>query len=523
MDAGESIIITIDRTAAWTIWPRRLSRRSVLSKTPVGWIQMTEHKTAMNKSNLSLWTLVMLIFVPTFGFNNITQNGVALGPAAIPSWIIVCVLYFLPLTAIIAELASANQDKKGGIYSWIECSLGPKWAFLGTWSYFISSLFYLQMVFARIPIIISWMLFGENRFNDQNVFLLPWMSIFLCIALTWIANQGVKTFSKLSTLAGKLTFLIRGLFIFFAFLGYFTGTPSATELNRETLTPDFSISYFATFSWLLFAVAGAEVAGPYIKEVDNPPRNFPRGVLLATMLIGVAYVLGSIAVSLVASPEVLAKAELKDAIYVVHIILAENWGLSGKVVIHLYSAIFLISSVAAYVVWIESPIRVMFAGVPKGTFPEFLTRTDKQGNFSNALWTQAGIVIVLITIPMVGLDSIDSFFRLVTNLSTLSLVIPYVVLAAAYFVFRLKRTPAPFTMFKSNHLAATVALITVVVSIFGFFGAGIDYYVGAETRSEAIKAVLMIYGGPLILIALGFGLIAANRVRTRMGPNSLKE
>lgn len=485
---------------------------------------MTEHKTAINKSKLSLWALVMLIFVPTFGFANITANGVALGPAAIPSWIIVCLLYFLPMTAIIAELASANQDRKGGIYSWIDCSLGPKWAFLGTWSYFIACLFYLQLVFARIPIIISWMLFGENRFNDQNVFLLPWMSIFLCIALTWIANQGVKTFSKLSTLAGKLTFLVTGLFIFFAFLGYFTGrTPSATELTIETMTPDFSVSYFATFSWLLFAVAGAEVAGPYIKEVDNPTRNFPRGVFLATILISLAYVIGSIAVSLIASPEVLAKAELKDAIYIVHVILAENWGLSGKMVIRLYSAIFLVASITAYVIWIESPIRVMFADVPKGTFPEFLTRTDKQGNFSNALWTQAGVVIVLIAIPLMGLDSIDAFFRLVTNLTTLSGVIPYVVLAAAYFVFRLKKMPAPFTMFKSNYLAASIALSTVVVSIFAFFGPGYDDYLGAETHKAGIIKLLMIYGGPLVLIALGFGLTAINRARTKSDSNSPKE
>lgn len=484
---------------------------------------MTEHKTAVKKPNLSLWALVMLIFVPTFGFNNITANGVALGPAAIPSWIIVCVLYFLPLTAIIAEMASANQDKKGGLYSWIDCSLGPKWAFFGTWSYFISSLFYLQYVFARIPIMASWALFGENRFNDQNVNLLPYLSILLCIALTWIASRGVKQFSKLSSLGGRLTLLVTGLFLFFAFLAYFTGTPSATELNRKTLIPEFSTSYFATFSWLLFAVAGAEVAGPYINEVDNPTRNFPRGVLTATMLIGAAYVLGSIAVSLVASPEVLAKAELKDAIFVVHMILAENWGISGKVVIRLYSAILLVASIAAYVVWIESPIRAMFAGVPKGAFPGFLTRTDKQGNFLHALWTQAGIVIVLIAIPLIGLNSIDSFFRLVTNLSTLSLVIPYVILAAAYFVFRLKKNSAPFTMLKSNHLAATVALITVAVGMAGFFGAGIDYYVGAGTHTEAIKAVLMVYGGPLVLIALGFGLTAANRARTKMGPNSIKE
>jgi len=472
---------------------------------------MTEHQAEIKKSKLSLWALVMLIFVPTFGFTNITTNAVALGPAAVPSWIIVCVLYFLPLTLIIAELASANQDRRGGIYSWIDCSLGPKWAFLGTWSYFISGLFYLQFVFSRIPVVASWALFGENRFNDQNVKLLPYLAMLLCIALTWVASRGVKQFAKLSSLGGRLTFLVTGLFVFFAFLACFTGTPSATALNRETLMPEFSTSYFSTFSWLLFAVAGAEVAGTYIHEVNNPVRNFPRGVLMATVLIGAAYILGSVAVSLVASPDVLTDAGLKDATYVVHLILADNWGLNGRIVVRFYSAVLLITSIAAYVVWIESPIRAMFAAVPKGAFPEFLTRTDKQGNFANALWTQAGIVVVLIAIPLVGLNSIDSFFRLLTDLSSLSLVIPYIVLALGYFVFRLKKTSAPFTMLRSNRLAVAVALITVGVGMAGFLGAGIDYYIDSDTISEAIKEVLMVYGGPFILIALGFGLTWISR------------
>lgn len=33
-------------------------------------------------------------------------------------------------------------------------------------------------------------------------------------------------------------------------------------------------------------------------------------------------------------------------------------------------------SVAAFVVWAESPIRAMFAEVPRGTFPAALTRRD---------------------------------------------------------------------------------------------------------------------------------------------------
>ncbi|MCF7823886.1 MAG: amino acid permease [Candidatus Marinimicrobia bacterium] len=458
------------------------------------------------KGRLSLWSLVMLIFVPTFGFNNITTNGVALGPAAVPSWILVCLLYFLPLTAIIAELASANKHKGGGIYSWIAGSLGDGWAFFGTWSYFIANLFYLQYVFARIPVMVSWAVFGENRFNDQNVALLPYYSVILCLALTWIATRGVKQFSKLSDLGGKFTFISTGLFILLAFAAYLGGTPSATEWTAETVIPDFSTSYFATFSWLLFAVAGAEVAGTYIDKVDQPVRTFPRGVLIATMLVGVAYIIGSMAVSLVASPQVLTEAGLKDANYVVHIILAETLGLSGKLVVQIYAAILVVTSIAAYVVWIESPIRAMFADVPERTFPKFLTSRDENDSFSNALWTQSGVVIILIIIPLLGLASIDGFFRLLTDLSSLSLVIPYIILAAAFLAFRLKGGPGPFTMLKSNQLAISVAVLTVIISVAGFFGAGLDYFVGAETSTEATQAILMTYGGPLVLIALGYAL-----------------
>lgn len=190
----------------------------------------------------------------------------------------------------------------------------------------------------------------------------------------------------------------------------------------------------------------------------------------------------------------------------VHKMLAESWGINGEVVVRLFSAILLVTSVAAYVVWIESPLRAMFSEVPAGTFPKFLTRKDADGSLTQALWSQAGIVIILIAIPLVGLESIDAFFRLITDLSALSLVLPYVILALAYLVYRSKHGAAPFSMFKSNGVAMTVGIATVLVSIAGFFGAGIDYYVDAETGLEAVKAILLTYGGPFILILLGYGL-----------------
>jgi amino acid transporter len=467
------------------------------------------------KSKLSLWTLVMLIFVPTFGFSNITNNGVALGPASIPSWLLVCVFYFLPLTAFIAELASANQDKGGGIYSWIECSLGEKWAFVGTWSYYIAGLFYLQFVFSRIPVVASWAIFGENKFSDHNVAMLPYIGIALCIALTWMSTKGVQKFSKISNIGGKFTLAATVLFIVFAIIGYFTGTPTATEFSPGTVIPEFNTTYFATFSWLLFAVAGAEVAGTYINKIDKPKRNFPRGVFIATFLVGGSYVIGSLAMCLVASPQVLTEAGLKDANYIVYKILAENWGLNGKLVVQLYSAILTITSVAAYILWIESPIRAMFCDVPKGTFPKYLTKKDDDGTLSNALWTQCVIVVALIGVPLVGLKSIDAFFRLITDLSALSLVVPYIILTVAYFAFRYKKQEAPFTMFKSNNSAYIVASTTLLIGIAGFIGAGLDSVIGAETNFAALKAIFLTYGGPVILIIAGYSLRLVMRSRQR--------
>ena len=310
---------------------------------------------------IKLWALVMMIFVPTFGFGNIASNAVYLGPAAIPSWIIVSVLYFLPLCGIIAEMASANPDKGSGLYSWINQSIGEKWAFIGTWAYFIGILFYLQMVFSRIPIAASWALLGRNVFDDSNAYLLPILSIFICIAMTYIATIGVSKFSKLADFGGKFTLAATVIFIVMALVGYFSGTPSATQFTPETVIPEFSLKYFSTFSWLLFAVSGSEVAGTYIMQTENPKKNFPKAMIIATIFVALSYILGSIAIQLIASPELLEKAGIKDAGYIVYDIIANNFGLNGKIVVQIYAAINLITSIAAYIIWMESPIRAMFA------------------------------------------------------------------------------------------------------------------------------------------------------------------
>ena len=122
---------------------------------------------------LSVVTVSMLIIVTTFGLSNVIDNLVELGLSAIPSWIAVGFVYFLPMALILAEFASDTTEARGGIYSYMERGIGPTWAFIGTWSYFVSSLIYLQSSFSQLPIRASLAIAEVDVFETATALLPP--------------------------------------------------------------------------------------------------------------------------------------------------------------------------------------------------------------------------------------------------------------------------------------------------------------------------------------------------------------
>jgi len=454
---------------------------------------------------MSVLTVSMLIVVATFGYANVIDNVAALGLAAIPSWFAVGFLYFLPLALILAEFSSDNPHAGGGIYSFMERGLGPTWAFVGTWSYFVANLVYLQASFSRLPIRASLAVSGVDAF-EHLTWMLPLLGVVICVALTWVASRGVRVFSVLGDWLGKATLVLIAALVVVPFVLFLAGRPSATPITGTALVPTLDLNYFSTFAWLLFAVAGAEVAAPYIRETKDPQRSFPRAILISTLLIAAAYFLASLAVVLVLPVEAVTKA---TGMYDVWVPWAESIGLPGAAVGRLAMIVITLGSVAAYVIWVESPIRAMFAEVPAGTFPVRLTRSDERGTLHHALWAQAGVVIVLILVPLLsilaGLAGSEAFIALLNDLASLSLVVPYVFVALAYIRARRQGMDAPFKMVRSTPLAVAIGVLVLVVSGAGYLGAGL-YALQADPIDWIYVGI--VYGGPVLLVGLGLLLRA---------------
>ncbi len=461
--------------------------------------------TSRSGRKMSLWTVSMIIVVATFGFANVIDNVAELGLAAIPSWVAVGFLYFLPLALILAEFASDDTQASGGIYSYMERGLGPTWAFVGTWSYFVANLVYLQSSFSRLPIRASLAVTGVDVFADAT-WMLPVLGVGICLALTWVASRGVRAFSVLALWLGKATLVLVAALVVVPLVLFLLGRPSATPITGAALVPKLDLDYFSTFAWLLFAVAGAEVAAPYVKETENPRRNFPRAILVTTLLIAAAYILATLAVVLLMPAETVTKA---TGMYDVWVPWAESIGLTGAVVGRFALVVITLGSVAAYVIWVESPIRAMFADVPEGTFPARLTRSDEHGTLHHALWTQAAVVVALILVPLLsilaGLAGSEAFIALLNDLASLSLVVPYLFVALAYIRARQKGMDAPFKMARSTPVAVALGVLVLAVSAAGYLGAGLY-----ALQSDPIDwtYVGIVYGGPVLLVALGLLLRA---------------
>ncbi|MFT5873665.1 MAG: amino acid transporter [Clostridium sp.] len=79
---------------------------------------------------LTLVSLVLMIFTSVYGFNNMPRSFYIMGYAAIPWYILSGLAFFIPFAFMMAEFGTAFKNEKGGIYSWMSISVGPKFAFM---------------------------------------------------------------------------------------------------------------------------------------------------------------------------------------------------------------------------------------------------------------------------------------------------------------------------------------------------------------------------------------------------------
>ena len=437
----------------------------------------------MASKKIGLWDLVFMNISALFGIRWIaksTASSFGLGLGAIPSWVVFAFIFFVPCALICAELAS-TYPRDGGLFEWVKEAYGEKFGFMVSWLNWTSKIFWYTSFLTFLTINVSFAI-NMPELAENKTFVL-----ILSIVGFWALSLILMAFGA----------------------ALFVGRPSASVYTVETMTPVMNWDSLSAISSIMFAFAGSELTANFVTEMENPKRDFPRAIFIAAAVVAGIYMLGSIAITMILPSDQITASQ---GILVSLATISAYFGM-GTWFIQVVALGITFSMLGAIILYIASPIKMLFGSVKAGIFPESLTRTNSHNIPERAVYLQAVLVTVII-LALQFIPSVDAIYNVLVTMTALTALFPYVLLFMSYIRLRKTRPneDRPFEMSNNNGTAVTVASMVLGVTILGIICSAAP--VMPTFEDNLIYEAEMIFGA---VVVIGVGLGLWNRFVKRTG------
>lgn len=451
-----------------------------------------------NSGQLTLVSLVLMIFTSVFGFANMPRSFYLMGYGAIPWYILSAITFFVPFAFMMAEYGAAFKNEKGGIYSWMERSVGAKYAFIGTFMWYASYIIWMVNVGSAIWVVLSTAVFGRDLTGTWSILglnstqTLGVLGIMWILFVTFVSTKGLDKIKKITSVGGTAVallnvVLIAGGVIVFAANGFQLAQPleSVSDFvvspNPAYLSP---ISMLGFLVFAIFAYGGIEVTGGLVDQTKDAHITFPKGVSIAAVVISIGYAIGIFTVGMFTNWSGALAGEGIHMGNVAYVImnnlgyqLGQAFGLSeafavslGNWVARYVGISMLLALTGAFFTLTYSPLKQMIEGTPKELWPEFISKT-KNGIPQNAMWVQGITVCVMIGMVSFGGDAAAEFFAKLVLMTNVAMTLPYMFISGAFIGFKKKaEIEKPFVVYKSTKFAiVSTVIVTLTVGFANLF------------------------------------------------------
>lgn len=480
---------------------------------------MSQSAASAKKSDtkkITWYTLAFMAFSTVWGFGNVINGfGYFNGIQAIFSWIMIFVLYFVPYSLMVGELGSAFKNAGGGVTSWVLETTNPKLAYYAGFTYWIVHIPYIASKGSGGLKALAWT-FLQNKWYDQlDPRIVQLATAVVFVFFLWVAAQGMTTLKALTSLAGSSMFVMSLLFIVMMFAAPMIN-PQASfvplEWNWKTLIPTFDLKYFTSLSILVLAVGGCEKISPYVNKVDNPGKDFPKGMIALAIMVMVCAILGTIAMGMMFSgAEITGDNQqyfIANGQYEAFQRLGEYYHIGNALVV-VYGACNTIGQFSTLVLSIDAPLRMLLDDENARQFvPKPLLKQNKHGAYINGIIMIGILSGAIILIQTMGKDA-SSIITWLTKLNSVCMPLRYLWVFFAYIMLRKagNKFHSDYVFVKNKGLAILIGcwcfVVTAACCIGGivvFGNNGIDL---AQTIMNALT--------PVVLLALGMIMPAIRR------------
>ena len=403
-----------------------------------------------NTFRLSVMTLAIMNVTAVVSLRGLATEAIY-GITSAFYYLFAAIVFLVPTALVAAELAAMFANKQGGVFRWVGEAFGARVGFLAIWLQWIQSTIWYPTVLTFGAVSIAFI--GMNPTADEALASNRLFTLVVVLAIYWIATfislKGLSWVGKVSKWGGIIgTIIPAALLIILAIIYLLSGGHS--NLNtHDSFFPDLTnFDNLVLASSIFLFYAGMEMMGIHVMEVENPKRNYPRAIIIGSLVTVLIFILGTFSLGvIVPAKEISLTQTLLIGFDSYFSYLKMSW--MGPVI-----AVALVFGVLAGVLtWVAGPSKGIFTVGRAGYLPPFFQRTNAQGVQRNILLVQ-GVIVTILGLLFVVMPSVQSFYQILSQLTVLLYLIMYMLMFASAIVLRYKlpKIERPFRLGSRGNL-----------------------------------------------------------------------
>ncbi|WP_211089051.1 glutamate/gamma-aminobutyrate family transporter YjeM [Levilactobacillus tujiorum] len=481
---------------------------------------------AENSNKITLMALVMMIFTTVFGFANSTVAYFLMGYSSILFYLAAAVLFFIPFALMMAEYGAAiKSDEGSGMYQWMEVSVNPQFAFIGTFMWFASYIIWLVSTSAKVWIPFTTLFFGTDqtqKFAFAGLNATQVIGILSClwmILVTYVSIKGVKGIVRVTSLGGLAVMSLNAILLVVSGVVLALRHGQVAQPLQHFMTsphPNYQqpmgIMSFAVFA--IFAYGGLEVLGGMVDKTKNPEKTFPKAIVISAIVITLGYAIGILCWGISTNWNAVLSdpsTNMGNISYVMMRnlgdVLGQSLGLSAatSTTIGLWFArytglgMFLAYS-GAFFTLTYSPLKTLILGTPKSMWPKKFTELNENDMPSYAMKLQCTVVIVIILLASFASTDASAFYNILTLMANVSMTLPYLFLVYAFPKFKHNHDiQKPFEVYKSPKWTTIISWVVFIVVL----GANTFTLIQPVLENDDLQSTMWMLVGPILFGLLG--------------------
>jgi len=398
-----------------------------------GPLQLVARDVATPPRVLGLFGLAMINIVAIASLRDLPQMA-SYGIGAIFLYVLAALVFFIPVSLVAAELATAWPER-GGVYVWVREAFGKRWGFVAVFLQWSQNLCWFPVVLTFGAASLAFAVAPE-----RSVELAESKNFIVAVVLVtyWISAllnfRGLSGSSWISIVGAFAGIVFPGLLLVgLAGLGLVEGLPSKLFENGDRLIPDlsrFSNLTFAVSVWLAFA--GMEMTAAHAREVRSPRRNYPLAILIAAVVILTVFILGALSIAVALGPD---QYQLQSGVTEALKTMLDRYGLGQWTrLAALGMALGVFGSVNA---WVVGPSKGMLASAEDGALPAWLCKVNRHDVPTHILLLQ-GAIVSLLCVAFTLQHTVASAYFMISVLTIQMYLCMYFMMFAA--ALRLRKT-----------------------------------------------------------------------------------